>query len=142
MGWREDVRDGYVTTAEAFMADNPTEADRVYRARPESVADTRSIFVGTIAEQISLDSGTWGRVVLVDLVCAIHLSDNAETTDKLEAMADGLIEWLAADDRAHCLGAHTEQHPVRSATIELAEGPILIPAITVTCQASILQGRT
>jgi hypothetical protein len=141
MGWRSDVRDNYVLTAEAFHTANTTLADTVYRTRPESISDERAIFVGGITEAISLDSGTWTRIVDVDLVCSIHLSDNAETQDNLEEMADALIEWLAADDRAHCLGAHTEQHPIRSATVELSEGAIFIPAIAITCRATIQQGR-
>ncbi len=142
MGWRSEVRDNYVTTLETFQAANTTLIDRVYRSRPESLADTKSVFVGTIAEVISLDSGTWGRIVEAEIVVSRHLSDNAEATDDLEEMADGLIEWLAANDRAHCLGAHTEQHPTRSQTIDIPEGGIFIPAITITCRASILQGRT
>jgi hypothetical protein len=140
--WRSAVRDNYVTTLTAFQAANTSLADRVYRSRPESLADTRSLFVGGITEAIDLDSGTWRRVVDVDIACCIHLSDNAETTDDLEELADTLIEWLAANDRAHVLGAHTEQHPVRSATIEIPESGIFIPAIAITCRATIQQGRS
>lgn len=140
--WRSQVRDNYVVTLGAFLAANPTLADRIYRSRPDSLTDTRSIFVGGMSEPIELDAGTWRREVSVDLVCAIHLSDNAETTDKLEEMADTLIEWLAANARAHVLGDTTEQHPIRSTSVEIAEGAIIIPAIVITCLASIQQGRS
>lgn len=142
MGWRSEVRDNYVLTLEAFKTANSSLLDRVYRSRPESLTDTTSVFVGPIGEVISLDSGTFGRVVDCEIVCTRHLADNAETTDDLEELADAVIEWLAANDRAHCLGAHTEQHPTRSQTTEIPEGGVYIPAITITCRASILQGRT
>lgn len=142
MGWRSDVRDNYVTTLTAFQAANTTLLDRVYRKRPEAITDTRAVFVGQISEVISLDSGTWSRVVDVSIVCSIHLSDNAETGDNLEELSDALIEWLAADAQAHALGAHTEQHPVRSTDVDLVEGAIVIPAISITCRASIQQGRS
>lgn len=141
LGWRKEVRDNYVVSLTAFLAANPTLLDRVYRSRPESVADTKAVFVGQISEAISLDSGTWARVVDVDIVCSVHHADNAETNDALEELADALIDWLADNDRAHTLGAHTEQHPVRSTTVDLAEGAIFIPAIAIACRASMQQGR-
>jgi hypothetical protein len=140
--WRSEVRDNYTLTLEAFQAANTSLLDRVTSARPASLADTRSAFVGGISEDIDLDSGTWRRQVSVDILCAIHLSDNEETTDKLEELADALVEWLAADDRAHVLGAHTEQHPVRSASVEISDGGIIVPAVAISCRASIQQGRT
>lgn len=142
MTWRSEVRDNYVATLETFQAANTAILDRVYRARPESVAETRAVYVGPIAEDIDLDSGTWRRVVAVDLICSVHLADNEETTDKVEELADAIIEWLAADDRAHVLGAHTEQHPVRSTTIEIADSGYTIPAVAITCRATIQQGRS
>lgn len=139
--WRSTVRDAYVVTLEAFMAANPTLVDRVHRSRPESLADTRCLYVGGMTELIDLHSGVWQRVLEVDIACAIHLSDNAETTDNLEELADAVTDWLAADDRAHCLGADTEQHPIRTTTVEIADGGIVVPAIAITCSASIQQGR-
>lgn len=141
--WRQPVRDNYVTALGAFLAANPTLADRVYRSRPESLANTRSLFVGPISEpDISLDSGTWRRIAEVDIVCAIHLADNEETTDKLEELADELTDYLAQNAQAHVLGDATEQHPIRSTPIEIPEGAIFIPAIAITCRATIQQGRS
>jgi hypothetical protein len=140
--WRSDVRDNYVLTLQAFLAANPTLLDRVHRSRPESLADTTCAFVGGISEAIGLDSGTWRRVADVEIAVTRHLSDNAETTDHLEELADALTDWLAADARAHVLGDHTEQHPIRTATIEIPESGIFIPAIAITCRATIQQGRS
>ncbi len=142
MNWRSDVRDKYVVTLEAFQSANSTLLDRVYRARPESLAETRSVFVGPITEAVELDSGTWRRVAEVEIICSRHQSDNSETTDDLEELADSLTDWLAANDRAHVLGDHTEQHPIRTTTIEIPEGGIFIPAIAITCRATIQQGRS
>jgi hypothetical protein len=140
--WRSDVRDNAVLTCSAFLTANSGLADRVYRARPESLAETTAIFVGTITEDIRLDAGTWQRVVDVEIVTTRHLADNAETTDDLEELADTLIDWLAANDRAHAFGDNTEQHPIRSATTEIQEGTVFVPAILITCRATIQQGRS
>jgi hypothetical protein len=141
--WRSDVRDNYKVTLDAFQAANPTLVDNVNRARPPSVVETRTVFVGLISEpDIALDSGTWRRIAEVDIVAAVHLADNEETTDKLDELADELTDWLAANDRAHVLGAHTEQHPIRSTPVEIIEGAVIIPAIAITCRATIQQGRS
>lgn len=142
MGWRADVRDNYVTTLKAFQAANPTLVEHVARSRQEAIVDKRCAFVGPIAEQIRLDSGTWQRPLTVDIIVTRHLADNEEVIDNLEDIADTLIDWLAANDRAHVLGAHTEQHPTGSREIELSDGGTFIPAIAITCLATIQQGRT
>jgi hypothetical protein len=139
--WRADVRNNYVTSLGVFQAANSSLLDRVYRARPESLQDTKSVFVGGISEDLSLDSGTFQHIATVEIVAAVHLADNEETTDRLDALADALTEWLAANDRAHVLGASTEQHPVRSVPIEIPEGGIFIQAVAITCRATIQQGR-
>lgn len=140
MGWRQDVRDNIVTALDAFQAANTTLVDKIERARPESLQDTKSIFVGGISEAIAHDSGTRRREATVELVCAIHLSDNAETTDQLEELADALVDHLT--DNPHSLGPHTLVEPVRTTTVEVSDGGgIFIPAITVTCRALIQQGR-
>lgn len=139
--WRSAIRDAAVTTCEAFQAANPTLVDRVYRKRPAAIADTRSIFVGTITEAIAMTSGTGQRTATVEIVVARHLADNEETADDLEELADALISWLMDFDRAHAFGANTVQNPVRSQEVEIAEGTVFVPGIVITCSALIMEGR-
>lgn len=121
------------------MAANPTLVDRVYRKRPASIADTRSIFIGTIGETLRHDSGTRQRTTDVEIVVARHLADNEETADDLEELADALIDYLS--DNPHAFGANTVQEPVRDAEVEIAEGTVYVPGITITCRALIMEGR-
>lgn len=141
MGWRSDVRTNGTTTLEAFQSANPTLLDRVHSARPSTVGDTRSAWMGAIGENIRHDSGTWQRIADVEIVVARHLADNEETADDVEELADALIEWLSADDRTRAFGAYTLQEPVRSVTAEIAEGGVFTPAVIITCRATIQQGR-
>lgn len=141
--WRSQIRDNAVLTLEAFQAANPSLLDRVYRSRPSSLAETRSVFVGGITETYRLDSGTISRDSTVDFVATIHFGDNAETTDNLEELADALVDWLSADAQAHCLGEDTVQEPVRSTPVELDEGNgIFVPGVSISCRARIQQGRS
>jgi hypothetical protein len=140
--WRSAVRDSAVTTCEAFVVENDELVDRVFRSRPASLAETRSIFIGPISENIRHDSGTWQRIADVEIICTKHLTDNEETSDDLEEMADALIEYLSAFDTVHAFGANTVQEPIRSVQIEIPDGGIFIPAIAITCRATIQSGRS
>jgi hypothetical protein len=40
------------------------------------------------------------------------------------------------------LGDNTEQHPFRSQSVEIIEGGIVVPAVAISCRASIQQGRS
>lgn len=139
--WRSAVRTNGAVTLEAFKAANPTLLDRVHSARPGSVGDTRTAWIGGIGEAISHDSGTWQRIAEVEVVVARHLADNEETSEDVEELADALIEYLSADDRTRAFGEYTLQEPVRSQTAEIAEGGVFTPAVIITCRATIQQGR-
>jgi hypothetical protein len=141
-GWRRLVRDGATATLTAFQAANPSMVDHVSSARPAGLTDRRNVFVGAINESIDLDFGTWRREAEVDVVCSMPLGDNEETVNNVDEMADALIEWLAADDRAHAFGANTTQEPVRSTSVEIQDGGTIVPAVAITCRARIEQGRT
>src|SRR5687768_16687708 len=140
MTWRAAVRDGAETTLTAFQAANTSLCDRVYRARPESVADTKSVFISGIGEPRILHSaGIRQRDAEVEIVCSVHLADNEETTDKLDDLADAVIDWLTANP--HAFGAITVQAPVRATPVELNEGGLIVPAVAITCSAQIQEGR-
>lgn len=139
--WRSTTRDAYFTALQAFQAANSTLCDRAYRTRPTALAEKKSVFIGGISEDIALDSGTQRRVISVDLVAAVTLADNDETVDMLDDLADALIEYFAANAQAHVLSEDTVQQPVRSQSVELDEGGAIIPAVAITCSASIQEGR-
>ena len=140
MGWRGDLRDRYLVGLQAFAAANPTLVDHVYKARPASLTDAKCIFVGGVAENILHTQGTRQRTAEVTLVCTAALGENTETTDELEDMADGLVDYLT--DNHGLIGAQTVQEPVRSTTTEVPDGGTFLPAIAVICRAPILQGRS
>lgn len=143
MGFREDVRDGTVTTLTAFAVANSTIVDRVYRARPGALAEGRSLFVGGITEDMTLDSGTFGRTASVEVLATGRFADNAETVDRVDELGDAVIEWLAQNAHAHDLGINTLLEPTRSQSVEIDEGNgIIVPAVSITCRARILQGRS
>src|SRR5688572_17158391 len=121
MGFRQDTREGTRNTLLAFAAANGSLVDRVYKSRPGALAEGRSLFVGAIAEDMELDSGTFGRTVSVDVVAAARFADNQETVDRADELGDAVIEWLAANARAHALGVNTLLEPVRSQSVEIDE---------------------
>lgn len=143
MGFRQDVREGTKNTLLAFAAANSSLVDRVYKARPGALAEGRSLFVGSIAEDMTLDSGTFGRDVSVEVLAAARFADNQETVDRADELGDAVIEWLAANARAHALGINTLIEPIRSQSVEIDEGNgIIVPAVAITCRARVLQGRS
>lgn len=143
MGWRQDVREGTKNSLDAFAVANSAIVDRVYKTRPPSLAEGRSLFVGGIGEDMTLDSGTFGRTVSVDVVATARFADNEETIDRVDELADTVIEYLAANAHAHDLGINTLIEPVRSQSVEIDEGNgIIVPAVAITCRARMLQGRS
>lgn len=139
MGWRGDCRDSFVTSLTAFKAANPTLVEHIHRARPPMLPDNRSIYVGNIVEQIRHDSGTRARTAQVELWCCRHLSDNAESTDDLEDLADALVDWLTTN--YGLTGTLTVQEPVSTATGEVLDGATPTPAVLVISSALVQQGR-
>lgn len=143
MGWRQDVREGTRNTLLAFAAANGSIVDRVYKSRPGALAEGRSLFVGSINEDIALDSGTFGRTVTVEVLATARFADNEETVDRADELGDAVIEYLASNANAHDLGAHTLLEPTRSQSTEIDEGNgIIVPAVLITCRARMLQGRS
>lgn len=139
--WRSTARDSYFTALQTFQLANNSLCDRAYRTRPPSLAETRAVFIGGIGEEIALDPGTQRRTITVDLVASVHLGDNDEAIDALDDLADAVIEYFAANAQAHVLSDNTVQQPIRSQSVELDEGGIIIPAVAITCTALLQEGR-
>jgi hypothetical protein len=139
MGFRSEVRDGFLISLTAFQAANPTLVDGVYKARPPSIAERSSVFVGGISESYVHLAGVRQRTAEVEIVYTRHLGDNEETSDVLEDGADALLDWLTLN--YHLTGAGTVQEPQRSTPIELNEGGVIVPAIAITTRATKQEPR-
>lgn len=140
MGFRVDTRNAFKTGLDAFAAANPSLVDNAFKARPPSLAEQKGIFISGIAEPRILHSaGVRQRDIEVSAVCWVQLSDNEETTDKLESMVDALMDYLT--DNPHVISGYTVQQPIRVTPIELDEGGVIVPAIAITCVAQIQEGR-
>lgn len=140
MGWRGDVRDSFKTALDAFLLANPTLVDHVYKSRPPSLVDSRSVFIGGIDEAIRHDFQTRQRTADVTLVCVAQLGENAEVMDDCEDLADALVDYLSTN--YGLTGTLTVQEPIRTTTTEISEGGTFLPAIAVVSRALIQQGRT
>jgi hypothetical protein len=139
MGFRSDVRSSLFDSLVAFAAANPSLVDRVYQARPPSIADTRAVFLASTPMAATHTSGVRQKVTEMEVVCSVHLADNEETTDNLEALADGVEDWIT--DHPHLVSGYHLTEWVRATPIELNEGGVIIPAFAITCQTSIQEGR-
>lgn len=139
MGFRADVRSRFFTGLETFVDANPSIADRAYKARPASLADTKAVFIAPQPIAALHTSGVRQKRIEFNVVCSVHLADNVETTDKLEALTDAVEDWVT--DNPHVVSGYVLTEWVRSTPIELDEGGVFIPAIAITCTALIQEGR-
>src|SRR5688500_12576995 len=119
MGFRTEIRNAFNTSLSAFAAANTTLVDRVYKARPESLAEVKALYLAGIEEAYQHTEGVRRRTAEVSVVYSVHLTDNEETSDKLETGADALLDWLTTNH--HLTGTDTLQEPIRSVPIELTE---------------------
>ena len=139
MGFRADVRDqlyallGTFNTAQAGLV-------QVYAARPPDFTSTPAAYVGGIREpRILHDAGVRQRDVECDLVLVDVLSDNAETSNRLDDLTDALIDLLTLNYGQ--IAANTVQAPTRVDATELDVGGVPYAAIVITVTSQIQQGR-
>lgn len=97
--FREDVRNGIVTTLRAFQAANPDLVRQVWSVRPASttLGDVPALVVGNLAETVSTANGVRQRqmdgftVELIDVT-----PDNAEAANRMDLLVDAVMDWLTA----------------------------------------------
>jgi hypothetical protein len=137
--FRADTRVGLKALADAFK-DDTDGLVQTYRNRPEDFAATPCLYVGGISEpRIVHTSGVRQRDLQVSTVLVDELSDNEETADRLDILADAWIDYLTANPRS--ISGDTLQTPVRSESVELSIGGVMYAAVEVTVLCQIQEGR-
>ena len=146
MGSRVDLRTSLYQSLLAFQVANTSlleSGDMVHSARPNSLVDRRSLFVGAVREpDIALDSGTWTRNLEVDAWCCVPLGDNEEAVNSVDTLGDAVIDWLAANVRAHIAGSGYVVNGLRSDSAEVQDGGTFVPAVVITVIVYFQTGRS
>jgi hypothetical protein len=100
MGNRVDLVAGIGTMMTAFIAAHPDLLKRHFRSRPPSlVTDLPCSFLDLRPETVHYDSGLRDRLFTPSIVFVDRLTDNGETTDRLDALVDAFTDHL--DNYAH-----------------------------------------
>lgn len=139
MGFRADVRDQLYALLVTFNTEQ-TGLAQVYAARPPDFTSTPCAFVGGISEpRILHTQGIRQRDVAAQLVLVDALSDNVETSNRLDDLTDSLIDKLTANYGQ--IAANTVQAPTRVDATELDVGGVPYAAIVITVTSQIQEGR-
>jgi hypothetical protein len=96
--FRTDMVGGIETVLLAFSAAHPTYLARVYRARPESIADYPAAYIDDRRETIR-HRGAGGpreRMMQVSVVLVRRITNNAETMAAFDTTVDLLVDALSA----------------------------------------------
>ena len=136
--WRSDVRGSLYALLQTFDAAQ-SGLHQVYRARPGSFGSSPCAYVGGISEALVHTSGVRQRNVTVEMVLVDVLSDNAETTDRMDDLTDALLDALTADP--HATGTNTVQEPVSVEPVELDVGGTPYAAVVISIRAAIQEAR-
>ncbi len=134
MGFRADVTTALVTVAQTYATANPSLLRKVERARPGSFAETPIAFVGTRNETQVLPGGDiWQRTIRPVLYVVEKATDNIETAEKLDALADALLAVYVA--AYHQVSGSTLLTPIGVEDIELEVGGVSYPGFAISFEA-------
>lgn len=113
----------------------------VHKARPPDFTDSPLAYVGGITQPvIHSDAQTRTMVgTLCDLVLIDVVSDNIEVTDRLDDLADDLVDYVSGHE--HAVSAETVISPVSVRPTELEIGGVPYAGVVVTVNAQIQEGR-
>lgn len=91
--FRSDVTTAVVAVLNAQKTATPTQLRAVHPARPGSFPETPCAYIGSKDEVITHDSGTrTRRMVGLTVVVVDTLADPTETSDRLDALVDLLVD--------------------------------------------------
>jgi hypothetical protein len=96
--FRTKMVDGIEAVLVAFSAVHPTLVARVYRCRPESIADYPAIYIDTRSTTIR-HRGAGGpreQTMQVSIVLVRRITNNAETMAAFDTTVDLLVDALSA----------------------------------------------
>lgn len=97
--WRRDLRAALLGILTEFRVENPDLLRGTSAIRPESIGELPFAWVGDIAESITHDSGTRERAATAEIVVVDRLGENAATEDRLDTLADLLLDRLTSEVR-------------------------------------------
>ena len=133
---RAEFRTALAGILEDFRAANPTLLRQTYRARPATfnppMAYVGGINEPTISHQFG---GQRQRIQTSSLVLVQGVYENAETSDKLDVLADALITYLTSQ-HARVSGA-TLLEATSSEDVDLAIGEATYAATIVTISHNV-----
>ena len=121
-----------------FHTANPTLLNQTYRARPATfkppLAYVGGINEPTISHQFG---GQRNRIQESTLVLVVGVYENAETSDKLDVLADALITYLTSQ-HARVSGA-TLLEAVSSEDVDLAIGEVAYAATLIRVRHTVVE---
>lgn len=95
MGFRVDLVAGVGTMMAAFIVANPTLLKRHFRSRPPSLnTDLPCSYLDLRPEDVHYAQGVRDRTLTPSIVFVDHLTENGETTDRMDALVDAFAEHL------------------------------------------------
>lgn len=139
MTFRSDMATAIQGVAQTYATANPTLLRHVYRARPADFTETPCAYVGNRPESIRHDSGTRQRTMTPQLVVVAPAPDNEEAMDRMDDLADALLDAFTADP--HAISATTLIEPIGIEDVEDQVGTVSYPGFAITFRATILEGR-
>jgi hypothetical protein len=138
--FRHDVAANIKTNVlDVYQAANPTLLRAVYRARPSQIGETPCAWIGDRSEQLTHDSGTRGRTMLVQVVLCDTITDNGETLDRIDPLVDALLDALTA--LPHGVTSGTVLDPVGVDDADIPFGTVNYFGTVITVRVRILEGR-
>jgi len=139
MGFRSDVATAIESVAQTYATANPTLLKKVTRARPAGFGDTPHAYVGNRPEAIRSDSGTTQRNMTPQLVVVAAATDNEEAMDRMDDLADALINAFLAVP--HAISANTLLSVIGCEDVEDQVGTVSYPGFAITFRCEIQEGR-
>ena len=97
--WRRDLRAALLSIVTEFRVSNPDLLRGTSAIRPESIAELPFAWVGEIRESITHTSGTRERASTAEVVIVDRLGENSATEDRLDLLADLLLDRFTAEVR-------------------------------------------
>lgn len=141
--FRTVARAALVTALTAFKSENstpPNKLRQVYRARPAAFGAMPCLYIGGITDvRIQHTAGLRQRDIQTTLVLVDEISDNEEVVDRLDALADALIDYFSA--RPHALSDDSLVAPTRGEQTELDVSGVRYAVVVITLLGQIQEGR-
>lgn len=142
--WRADLVAAHVAILGAQATATPTILRRVYSSRPGAFGETPVAYIADRNENVTHDSGTRTRTILLEVVLVDAFRDNITTGDLLDQLVDLLVDRYDAATQ-YIPGTIIELTSIRDTDIDVksAEGTtVFYRGVVMTFgKSAILEGR-